>query len=71
MILKNIERICAERGISIYALEKEANIGNGTIKRWDKSSPTVNSLQAVAKVLECTVDELLSESEPTTAGQEV
>lgn len=62
MILKHIKEKCKEKGISIFALEKEAGIGNGTISRWDKSSPTVDSLQAVAKVLECTVDELLEET---------
>lgn len=62
MVLKCIKEKCKERGLSIFALEKEANIGNGTIARWSKSSPTLESLQAVAKVLDCTVDELLEKS---------
>lgn len=62
MILKKIKQLCIERGLSIFALEKEAGIGNGTIAKWDKSSPTLSSLQAVAKVLGCTVDELLADA---------
>ena len=65
MILKKIKELCNEKGLSISELEKKANIGNGTIGRWDKSSPTVGSLQAVAKVLECTVDELLTDAAAT------
>ena len=63
MILKRIKEKCKEKGLSIFALEKEAGIGNGTIARWDKSSPTVENLQAVAKVLECTVDALLHDED--------
>lgn len=62
MILQNIKERCAKKGLCISKLEKEAKIGNGTISRWDKSSPTIESLQAVAKVLECTVDELLADA---------
>lgn len=63
MFLESIKEKCKEKGLSIFALEKEAGIGNGTIARWDKSSPTLGSLQAVAKVLECTVDDLLTEQQ--------
>ena len=59
MILKRIKEKCKEQGLTISGLEKEAGIGNGTISRWNKSSPTVDSLQAVAKVLKCTVEDLL------------
>ena len=63
MILKNIKEKCKEKGLSIFALEKKAGIGNGTIARWEKSSPTLDNLQAVAKVLECTVDNLLHDED--------
>lgn len=65
MILKRIKEKCKEKGLTIFALEKKAKIGNGTIARWDTSSPTVENLIAVAKVLECTVDELISEETST------
>lgn len=61
MILKRINEKRLEKNLTISALEKRAGIGNGTIARWDKSSPTVENLAAVAKVLECTVDDLLHE----------
>ena len=61
MIFNIIKRLCAERNISISQLEKEAGLGNGTISGWKESMPRIDSLQAVARVLKVTVDDLLSE----------
>lgn len=59
MIFDNISRLCKEKGISIAKLEKESGLGNATIRGWDRSSPRVENLQAVAKVLDCSVDDLI------------
>ena len=66
MIYNNIAKLCKEKGINISRLEKIAGLGNGTIGGWRTASPTVEKLQAVAKVLECTVDELLHEKTENT-----
>lgn len=60
MIYDKIKELCQERGISVAAVEKEANLSNGAIRKWNKSSPTVDSLQAVAKVLKVRVEKLIS-----------
>ena len=67
MIFKNVCRLCKEKGISIARLEKEAGLGNATIRGWSESSPRIGNLQAVAKVLGCTIEDLLSEK---AAGEE-
>lgn len=54
-----ILRWCQKRGISVASVEKEANLSNGAIRKWNKSSPTVDSLQAVAKVLKVGMEELV------------
>lgn len=59
LIYNNIKRISEKKGMSIRAVEKLAALGNGVIGGWKSSSPTVASLQAVARVLEVSVDELL------------
>lgn len=59
MIFKNIERRCNEKGYSISYVERKAGLGNGAIGKWRTASPNVENLKAVAKVLECTVDDLL------------
>lgn len=62
MILNNIRRKCAESGISVYALEKKLEFGNGTISSWATSSPSVDKLKRVADYFGVTVDALLKDS---------
>lgn len=47
-MLEKIKALCQEQDISIAKLEKECGLGNGVIGRWDKSSPSVHNLKAVA-----------------------
>ena len=63
LIFERVASRCAERGISIARLEKEAKLGNATVRGWKKSMPNVDSLRRVAEVLGCTVDELLAPDE--------
>ena len=63
MILEKIQKLCKAKGIAIAKLEKEAKIGNGTISRWDNSSPTVANLKKVADYCGVTIEELLEEKE--------
>lgn len=65
MLLENIRRLCSKKPVSIAKLERETGISNGTISRWDTSSPTVENVQKVAEYFGCTVDELLSPAAPT------
>lgn len=62
MLLKNITQLCKEKGVSIARLERETGIGNGTIGRWDVSSPTVENVRKVAEFFGTTVDELIRET---------
>lgn len=61
MLYQKIVDLCSQCGISVSKLEKEANIGNGTIGRWRNSSPTIDSIKKVATYFGCTVDELISD----------
>lgn len=59
MIYKRIAQLCAEKGISISRLERETGISNGTISRWEKSSPTAENLAKVADYFGTSVDYLM------------
>lgn len=61
MVIKNIQQLCKKRGISIYALEKAVGLGNGTIGKWKKTSPRIDSLHRVANYFDVTVDALLED----------
>lgn len=66
MLLNNVKRLCDQRGISIWALEKAVGAGNGTIGKWGASSPRVETIKKVADYFGVTVDELLSKPEEST-----
>lgn len=48
MILTKIKNLCKEKGVSIARLEKDCEIGNGTIQAWDTAMPRVDTLKKVA-----------------------
>ena len=60
MLYDKIKEICKKNGVSVSAVEKEAGLSNGTIRKWNESSPTVDSLKAVANVLKIKVEKLIS-----------
>ena len=59
MIYDTIKALCKKRGLSVTSVEKEAGLSNGALSTWNDSSPTVDKLNAVAKVLNVKVDCLL------------
>lgn len=64
MLYENIKRLCKDNGISIYALEKECGIGNGTIGKMEgkERSPRIDTLKKIADKFGVSVDELLKEN---------
>ena len=61
MIFENVKEISEKKGMPIMEVEKRAGLSNGTISKWRKSSPTVESVKRVAGVLGVTVNRLLKE----------
>ena len=59
MIIDNIKKFAGEKGWSIARLEREANVANGTIRKWENGSPRVSFLQKVADALGVPIEELL------------
>lgn len=49
--------------LPISEIEKRAEIANGTIGGWRTGKPYAETLQKVAKVLECTIEDLLKGEE--------
>lgn len=61
MTLKDrIKTLANSRGMSLPALESELGFGNSTIVKWDKSSPNVDKLNAVANFFDVSIDYLLN-----------
>lgn len=68
MLFDRIKKLCEEKGISIYRLEKEAGLSKGAISKWGESEPSASKLCAVAKLLGTTSEKLL-EDEPVKPGK--
>lgn len=58
-IFDKVSKKAVEKGISINLLESRAGVSTGSVYKWNTVSPTVRSLSKVARVLGCTIDELL------------
>ncbi len=61
MTLKErIKELANSKGMSLPALESELGFGNGTIVKWDKSTPNAEKLNMVAKYFGVSMDYLLN-----------
>lgn len=58
----NIRTLAAKKGLSIRALEEKVDFPNGTIRRWNKSVPSLDKVIKIAHALNTTVDQLTGES---------
>lgn len=67
-ISKRIEELCIKNNISIAELERRLNFGNSTIRKWDKSFPSVDKVTKVADYFHVTVEYLVKGIEDTSAG---
>lgn len=68
-ISRNIYRIAKKKGISIKQLEDKADVGNGTIGKWGKSKPNIESLEKIANYLGVSVAYLLREPKAENQSQ--
>ncbi|MBO5967456.1 MAG: helix-turn-helix transcriptional regulator [Clostridia bacterium] len=63
MLLEKITTLCKEQKITFAELERKVGLGNGTISRWGKMNPRVDTLKAVADYFGVTLDELVRKEE--------
>ena len=45
--------------MSVAAVEKKAGLSHGAISKWNNSTPSVENLNSVAKILKVKIDKLL------------
>lgn len=61
MILKKILELAEKNNISVSCLEKTLGFGNGTIKKWGESSPSVDKLKKVADYFSVSIEYFLEQ----------
>jgi len=55
-ICENIQFLSKHKGLPISHLEKELSFANGSIRRWNESSPSIDKVQKVADYFEVSID---------------
>ncbi len=63
VLYDNVKRICDEKGISVWRLEKDLGLSNRSVSKWNESEPGIHKVQKVAKYLGVSIEKLLIESE--------
>lgn len=61
MLYDKIKEVAQTRNVSIYRIERDLKFSNGSLRKWNNSTPSVTSLKKVANYLDVTLDELLED----------
>ena len=59
MLYENIKSVCKEKKIPMYQVEDDTGLPRGSISKWRTVKPAYDKLQAVAKRLDVSMDELV------------
>ncbi len=59
-VFDRIKELADQKKITIAELERRADLGNGTIRRWSKTLPSADKLQRVGEILGVTIDYLVT-----------
>lgn len=62
-LLERVKTLCNDNSITLAKLEKTLTFGNGTLSRWDDSSPSGDKLLKVADYFGVTTDYLLGKED--------
>ncbi|KAF0510600.1 helix-turn-helix domain-containing protein [Pediococcus acidilactici] len=69
-IFERIEKISKKRGMSLREVNTRAQLGTNAIYRWKKQNPSIDKVEAVAKVLGVSVDYLLGKDDKSSTSNE-
>ena len=62
MLYDKIKEVAKTQSLSIYRIERDLGFSNGSLRKWNNSTPSATSLKKVANYLNVTSDELLEET---------
>ena len=63
MLYDNVKKICEEKGISVGKIEKDLQLSNGSICKWNENEPGIRKVQKVADYLGVSIEELLKDEQ--------
>ena len=62
-LVPKIEELCKECNTTVTALERDCGLSLGSVRKWDKNSPSIDRVVLVAKSLNTTVSYLIGETD--------
>lgn len=68
-IYQRIKDLAHEKHISVAQIERDLNLSNGSMAKWDKHSPKSENIVAVSNYLNVTTDYLLGNEEQDNSIQ--
>ena len=64
-----ISNVAKERGYTMKRLEREIGLSDGAIYKWKTTTPGIDKLVSAAKILDCSMDELLGIKKEPADGE--
>ena len=62
MVYDNVKRLCEKKNISIWKLERECGIANGTIGKWkNQNVPSVATVKKISDYFKVSIATILKE----------
>lgn len=58
-LVEKLKSLCEGKSTNFAAVERALDFGQGTIRKWDKSSPSTDKIEAIADYFGVSVDYLL------------
>lgn len=58
VLVSNIRELCKKNNITVAHLEKLMSMGAGTISKWNKASPSFDSIMSIARYFKISIDHL-------------
>lgn len=62
-MVERIKELCHRNGITVAALEAALGFGNGSIRKWDSNSPSLDKVKKVAVFFGISVSDLIGEDQ--------
>lgn len=59
-VYTRITELARERGVSLAKIERDVDLGNGTIGKWREVSPKLETVAKVAEYFGVTIDDLVT-----------
>lgn len=69
-LVDSIKALCTGKNTNFAALERDLDFGQGTVRKWDVSSPSVDKLQKVADYFDVSLDALLGRENEKSPGDD-